>query len=147
MNLSSVWKKWQRKLAVPSRATKRTQSIGASAEVMEQRQLLSASALFLPATGELSIELDSTDSVRITSIAGNLSVTASTNGGAFLPVNSIGVVPAANVISIDVLGGDDQNTIDLSGVTAAAFTSLSTIIVDGANGDDTSPAAWTFPAV
>ena len=32
---------------------------------------------------------------------------------------AVGVVPAANVISIDILGGDDGNTIDLGGVTAA----------------------------
>lgn len=106
------------------------------AEVFETKQMLSTTALFLPATGEVSIELNTIDNVRITSVNGNVSVQVSSGGGAFVPVNSLGTVPASSVVSINVLGNDEANTIDLSGVTSAAFTSLTSIRVDGANGDD-----------
>ncbi len=134
MKVSSLWTGWTRKLAAGARKAPRTRRAGA--ETMEPRQMLSVSALFLPATGELSIEMDTTDSVRILANNGNLLVQGSTNGGPFQQINTVGTVPAANVLSIDVLGGDDSNTIDLSGVTGVSFTSLASIVVDGANGHD-----------
>ncbi len=135
MNKSSWWK-LSRKNS-PTRRSKTPTAVSAEVESMEARQLPSASALFLPATGELSIDLGESDSVQIGSFNGNLTVMGSTNGGAFTAINTVGSVPAANVLSIDVLGGDEANTIDLSRVTAAAFTSLTSIVADGANGHDT----------
>ncbi len=135
MNFSSIWNQWQRKLAAHNRRTQGTPQFGV--EALERRELLSASGLFVPATGELSLDLDSSDSVRISSANGNVVIQSSTNGGvSYSPVSSLGTLVAADVISINVLGGDDANTIDLSGVTAAAFTNLTSIIVEGANGDD-----------
>jgi Ca2+-binding RTX toxin-like protein len=99
--------------------------------------MLAASALFLPGTGELSIEINSSDSVRVSSANGRVQVQTSINGGPFQTVTSVSNVPSANVQRITVLGGDDANTIDLSGVTAAAFPNLASILVDGANGNDT----------
>ena len=50
MNISSVWTRWQRKLATrSSRKTQRPPLIGV--EALEQRELLSANALFVPASG------------------------------------------------------------------------------------------------
>ena len=152
MNVSSVWARWQRKLAARTRKTQRAPQIGV--EALESRELLSANALFLPASGELELDLDSSESVRIRSTGGNLVIEASTNGGlTYSAVNSVGTLPAADVLSINVLGGDDANTIDLRGVTknevdlngmtvlvngatVPAFTNLTSIVVDGANGDD-----------
>jgi Ca2+-binding RTX toxin-like protein len=106
------------------------------AEVVESRQLLSSSALFIPSTGELNIELGSLDNVRVSSVAGRVQVETSTGNGSFSTLNSLGVVASASVQSIVVVGGDDSNTIDLNGVTAAAFAGLTSISVDGGNGDD-----------
>lgn len=106
-------------------------------EVMEPRQLLAASGLFIPATGELNLQLGSQDNVRVSSVGGNLLVETSTGAGTYSPVLSLGVVSSASVQSLVVVGGDDANTIDLNGVTAAAFTSLTAISIDAANGHDT----------
>lgn len=106
-----------------------------SLETLETKQVLSASALFLPATGELNIILNYNDTVRVSATNGAL-VVETLNGSTFTPVTSINGVAASNVQSIVILGGDDANTIDLSGVTAAQFTSLTSISIDGANGDD-----------
>ncbi len=120
-----------------SRGVAQVAGVPQAAETMESRQLLSVSALFIPATGELNIQLDGQDSVRVSAAAGNVLVEVSTSGGGFTPVSSIGNVAASNVQSIVILGSDEANSIDLSGVTAAAFTANPTIEVDGANGDDT----------
>ena len=152
MNVSSVWTRWQRKLAVRSRKTQRTPQVGV--EALESRELLSANALFLPSSSELDLDLDSSESVRIRSVGGNVVIEASADGGlTYSMVNSVGTLPAADVLSINILGGDDANTIDLRGVTKSevdlngmtvlvngmpvpAFTNLTSIVVDGANGDD-----------
>ncbi|MFM9962801.1 MAG: beta strand repeat-containing protein [Planctomycetaceae bacterium] len=134
MKMSSLWNGWKKTLATGSRKAPRTRRSGV--ESLETRQMLSASALFLPATGELSIELDTDADLVITSNNGNLSVQASFNGGPLQQINTVGTVPAANVLSIEVLGGDDGNTIDLGGVSGLQFTRLASIVIDGANGDD-----------
>ncbi len=109
---------------------------GHEIEFLENRSLMSASALFLTETGELSIELDSDESVRVGVAAGLLVVDAAVGNGPFLPATSIGTVAASDVQSISIWGGDEANTVDLSGVLAADFTSLVSIEVNGANGDD-----------
>ena len=108
----------------------------AQAEVMEERQLLSSTGLFIPATGELNLLLGSQDNVRISSASGRVVVETSTGAGTYSTLASIGNVNSASVQSIVVIGGDEANTIDLNGVTAAAFTALPTISIDGYNGDD-----------
>ncbi len=108
----------------------------ASAETVESRQLLSVSALFIPASGELSIQLDSNDDLRLTAVSGNVQVEVATAGGPFVVNNSIGSVPVTSVLAIDILGGDDANSIDLSGVSSVDFTGNPTISVDAANGND-----------
>ncbi len=103
---------------------------------MEPRQLLSSSGLFIAATGELNLLLGSKDNVRVSSVAGSVLVETSVGTGSYSPLLSIGAVNSASVQSLVVVGGDDSNTIDLSGVTAAAFTALTSISVDAANGHD-----------
>ena len=106
------------------------------AEVLEDRNLLAVSTLFLQTTGELSIELDSGESVRLRSVAGNLAVDTATAGGPYSPASAIGTIAAADVRIISILGGDEANLIDLSGVLALDFTSLTSISVNGFNGHD-----------
>ena len=136
MNFSSIWTRYQKKLATrSSRKKQRTPQIGV--EAMEPRELLAATALFLPASGELSLDLDSSESVRISSVGGNVVVETALNGSMnYTTVTSVGTIPSASIVSINVLGGDDANTIDLSRVLAVDFTSLTSIVVDGANGHD-----------
>ena len=110
-------------------------SRAANIEILETKQLLYASALFLPATGELNIVLNSSDTVRVSAPNGVVLI-ETLNGTTFTPITSVSGVAASSVQSIVILGGDDGNTIDLSGVLAAQFTSLTSILVDGANGND-----------
>ena len=136
MKLSNVWNRLRgqdvrrKRVALPFTAA-------AQVESMEARQMLYASALFIPSTGELNIELNSSDSVRVSSANGAVLIEVSANGSAYTPLSSIGTIASSSVLSLVVLGGDDANTIDLNGVTAAAFTSLTSISVDAANGQDT----------
>src|SRR5712691_6282376 len=109
----------------------------ANSESLEARQLLSASALFIPNTGELNIEFDSSDNVRVSSQNGNVRVEEEAANGTFTPISSLGTLLASSVQSITIVGGDDANSIDLNGVTATAFTALTSISVDAGNGDDT----------
>ena len=87
------------------------------AEVMEQRSLLSASAVFVEATGELSLELGSSESAQVGTVNGNVLIGLSNNGGPYIPFTGIGTLSAASIVSLNVYGGDDANTIDLSNVT------------------------------
>ncbi len=107
-----------------------------AAEYLEDRGMMSVSTLFLSGTGELAIELDSGESVRLNSVAGRVAVSTSVAGGPYVPDTSIGTVASASVRSINILGGDEANTIDLSGVLAVNYSSLATISIDAANGHD-----------
>lgn len=138
--------KYLNRLTLKNRRRQRTSQVAplARLEQLETKQLLSGSALFLPATGELSIEINNTDSVIVRS-ANGLVVIETVNGGMTTTLTSLGDVPAASVQKIVVLGSDEPNRIDLSLVTAADFTmlgnmpmdgTLTNILVDGANGDD-----------
>ena len=106
------------------------------AEVMEPRQLLSSSGLFIAATGELNLLLGSKDNVRVSSVSGSVLIETSIGTGSYSPLLSFGSVNSASVQSLVIVGGDDANTVDLNGVTAAAFTALTSISVDAANGHD-----------
>ncbi len=107
----------------------------ANLELLETKTLLSSSALFIPATGELSVEINNLDGVSVSS-ANGLVVIQTTSGGTTTTVTSIGDIPAASVQKIVVLGGDEANQIDLSGVSLVSYSSLVSIQADGANGDD-----------
>ncbi|MFM9964056.1 MAG: beta strand repeat-containing protein [Planctomycetaceae bacterium] len=134
MQFASWLKNW------PASAGRRKQniqsrSVASGAELLEVRSLPSASVLVVNGN-ELNITLETSDNVSVSSLAGNVVVQIGRNGGPVQPV-SIGNVPASAVQSIVITGGDDANSIDLSGVTSAAFTSLTSINVDAGNGDDT----------
>lgn len=129
---------WLQNLNVVSRTSRRTRPTqNAALEQLEQRTLPAISVL-LVGGNELNISSDDGDAIRVRSLGGNVSVeTASSASGLLLPDTSIGIVPAANIQSIIINGGDQENTIDLSGVTAADFPNVSLIEVRGHHGDDT----------
>lgn len=112
------------------------------AEYLEDRSLMSVSALLLNNT-ELSIISDGDDDMVFqTNAAGQLEVLVGATGQGELqrplvPYLSIPVIQASALTSITIEGGSDQNEIDLSRLTLAAGYSPSLkIIVEGGNGHD-----------
>ncbi|MCX7418660.1 MAG: Ig-like domain-containing protein [Planctomycetia bacterium] len=137
MNFTSWLSGLNRRVTSRKRTSTRVNTPAVGVENMETRQLLSISALFIPDTGELNIQLDSDDNVRVGSSAlGNVQLEVGSGTGAYASSNVLGTRPASDVKSIVILGGDNQNTIDLNGVTSVVFTNLVSIEVDGANGND-----------
>jgi len=138
MLLSNLWG-FKRRLT--SRRNRPALAADRTSQVLEQRTLLTVSTLF--ADNELSIFIED----------GNDNVTVRTNPAApaFVQVlinNSVDVslppVQASQVARLTINGSDTQNTIDLTGVTAAAFNFVDPdtgdgiqIQVDAGNGDDT----------
>ncbi|MCX7418661.1 MAG: Ig-like domain-containing protein, partial [Planctomycetia bacterium] len=112
------------------------------AEYLEDRSLMSVSALLLNNT-ELSIISDGDDDMVFqTNSAGQLEVLVGATGQGELqrplvPYLSIPVIQASALTSITIEGGSDQNEIDLSRLTLAAGYSPSLkIIIQGGNGHD-----------
>lgn len=95
---------------------------------LEPRLLLSVSATF--ADEILTIASDADDPIVVTDNAGNAAV-----NGADLDLG--GPVASADVVALVVNGGPGGNTIDLSGVTQAAFAALTSVTAAGAGGGDT----------
>ena len=129
MTISSWLKNWQRrrKQSTPTRA------VASVAEHLELRSLPSANVLVIGA--ELNITLSLNDNVSVSSVSGTVVVQIGENGGNLLPV-PLGNLSASAVQSIVIQGGEEGNSIDLSGVLATDFTSLTSINVDGGNGND-----------
>ena len=105
---------------------------------MEDRTLLSVSALFSIGTGVLrvsSVDDNGPDSIEIgTDTGGNVQVIA--NGSPISGLNPS--LSPSDVATIDVQGGDGSNLIDLSGVSTTDYDNpLLEIVVDGGNGHDT----------
>jgi Ca2+-binding RTX toxin-like protein len=95
---------------------------------------LSAQAFFL--NGEIDVVLGPTDSVAVSQnpvAPGTVSIVI--NG---TPVSAFPTVATNAVTKISILGGDDANLIDLTGVTSAVFSNPAlTIEAHGGNGADT----------
>ncbi|MCX7422545.1 MAG: hypothetical protein NT013_23785 [Planctomycetia bacterium] len=103
----------------------------AAIEQMEDRTLLSVAALFV--NGELFVSSDGGDSISIQqNAAGRVEVRAN---GAILGTTPN--VATSSVTSIVVKGGDAANNINLDQVTNVTYPNLSSIRVDGGNGNDT----------
>ncbi|MBM83322.1 MAG: hypothetical protein CMJ78_22400, partial [Planctomycetaceae bacterium] len=101
-------------------------------ERLEDRTLLTVTALFLD--GELTVITDGLDSVSIQEDPDNPGFVQVVGNGS--PLSSVNNVTTASITSIEIRGGNNQDTIDLSGVTGSAFTNLATIQVDGGDGAD-----------
>ena len=111
-------------------------------ERLEDRTLLSVSALFLDATGDLSITSHDDDTIIVRenpTQPGRAQVLAAEPGQAPVPVTSIGSVDAGSIRTITIKGGPGDNHIDLSAVTAQVFNFGGgvEITADGRDGHDT----------
>lgn len=129
MRISSWLKNWRRR-----KQGNRTRVAAQAVERFEERSLLSASVLVIGGS-ELNITLELDDSVSVSSANGAVVVQIGTSGGNQTPV-AVGGLQASAVQSIVITGGEEGNSIDLSGVLAADFTNLTNISVNGGNGDD-----------
>jgi Ca2+-binding RTX toxin-like protein len=78
--------------------------------------------------GVLTVNSTANDGIAITSVGGLVKVNGNDPDGA---VNS------ADVTSIDVSGGPGANDINLAGVNGTDFTTLTSVTVDGGDGNDT----------
>jgi Ca2+-binding RTX toxin-like protein len=115
-----------------SAAARRKASRQRSAEVLEERALLSVSSLII--NGELSVLSDDADSIVVrTNPVDTVSLQVIENG---IQSTTLGNVLVADITSINIRGGSGANTIDLSGVAAADFTGLTSVSVTGGDGDD-----------
>lgn len=129
MRISSWLKNWRRR-----KPGNHSRVAALAAERFEERSLPSASVLVVGGSG-LSITLSLDDSVSVGSVNGEVVVQIGANGGNPLPVG-LGGLQASAVQSIVITGGEEGNPIDLNGVLATDFTNLTSIRVDGGNGDD-----------
>ena len=78
--------------------------------------------------GVLTVNSNANDAIAITSVGGLVKV----GGG-----DPDGAVNSADVTAIDVSGGPGANDINLAGVSGTAFTTLTSVTVDGGDGNDT----------
>ena len=110
---------------------------GHSLEKLEDRTLLAASVLF--GSGELQILTDADETVLVRenpTTPGRVDVQIGTSFSPATTAPSLPNVVATDVTSIVLITGSGNNTIDLSGVLASAFTGLTSINVQGGNGND-----------
>ncbi|HET8754936.1 MAG TPA: calcium-binding protein [Solirubrobacteraceae bacterium] len=89
---------------------------------------------FDAATGALTVTSDAGDPIAITCVAGDVKITDGT--GTTNPGGGMGTVDCADVKSITVTGGPGENAIDLEAVTAADFSALTSVLVNGGDGSD-----------
>ncbi len=78
--------------------------------------------------GVLTVNSTANDAIAITSVGGDVKV----NGA-----DPDGVVDSADITAIDVSGGPGANNINLAGVNGNDFTALTSVTVDGGEGNDT----------
>jgi len=131
--INMLFRSWLRGLSSrPARRSVRRQAI--RIESCETRVMLTISSTF--AGGVLTVASSGADTITLgADLNGNVTL----NGGT-LSANvggSNASVSAANVTSLVINGGTGNNAINLSGVTAASFTSLTQVSVHGGNGNDT----------
>lgn len=114
-------------------SSRRSASRQRPVEALEDRALLSVSSLII--NGELSILSDADDNVTVrTNPVDGVSLQVIENG---TPSSTIGSTLVENITSINIRGGAGANAIDLSGVTSAEFTNLTSVSVTGNDGNDT----------
>ena len=80
------------------------------------------------AGGVLTVKSDADDPINIACVSGNVQV----NGEGFTPD-----APCNTINSIVVQGGPGANVISLTGVTTADFPNLTSVTIDGGDGNDT----------
>jgi Ca2+-binding RTX toxin-like protein len=81
------------------------------------------------AGGALTVTSDAADPIEITAVGGQVKINGNNPDS--------GAVNANTITSITVTGGPGANTIDLDGVTVAAYPAITAVTVSGGAGNDT----------
>ncbi|RMG36627.1 MAG: hypothetical protein D6725_10320, partial [Planctomycetota bacterium] len=116
----------------PERSTART------AEVLETRTLLSVAAFFFSFDGSLNIDVSAGSGVRVSASGGAVVVEEELPDGTFAPVAITGAPSGPSAVQrINVVGDGSDNRVDLSLVSQADYSSLTAIVADTGDGDDT----------
>ena len=110
-----------------------------SFEKLEKRTLLSVQTLVIGT--EMTVLADANDNIAVgrNSVTGNVQIVA--NG---VVQTGLATTQAATLTSLSVFADSGDNSIDLRGLDAGGFTSLSSVIVDGGDGNDLITGSNTF---
>jgi len=132
----------QRQFSAKRRGVKRRASsvVAAQMEDLEQRTLLTTAVQFF--AGDLIVFADANESITLdtTGLGGQVQLRINNVVDQSLPA----LLPGS-VTGIQIFAGSGENRVDVSGVTAADFTALVSLVVDGGNGDDTITGSVDFP--
>ena len=110
----------------PARLARRLQP-----EQLEKRTLLTVTGI--AAGTELTVFVDSINDITVQRNASTDAIEILENG---TPAPSVPLLNAETLTALHFLGGDQDNSIDLTALTTASFPSLTTITVDTADGND-----------
>ena len=123
------------------RTGRRRSGGGSQSEQLEQRTLLTATALVVGT--ELTVLTDAAEDVTIQAnpTSGRAEVLID---GEVLESGS--TVPAGSLTSLTIVTGSGDNQVNLSAVTSSVFTSLTTIEVDSGDGEDVIIGAADLPS-
>ena len=115
---------------VRSRRKNARKNIQAHGENLEPRTLLTVTALLVAPT-ELIVVSDRDDAITVQAdLNGDVQVL---DDGIAL---NIGSIPANTLTKLEIVGGDGDNTLDVSGIFAGQFMALAEIEIDGGDGND-----------
>jgi len=90
-----------------------------TAETLETRTLPTVSVFFLAGSNTLQVTSNSNDSITVrVSSADSTKVEVLANG---IAVSSAGSILATDVDRMDIVGGDGNNVIDVTGVSASIY--------------------------
>ncbi len=130
MHFASWLDRVKKRFQSPRRRVRRSPGCPA-VESLEDRTLLSVTASF--ALGDLTVVSDAGDAIEIRA-DGSSQVEILVNGS---PYTALPPIPASMVGSILVQGGSDPNLIDLSTIDSSVFTGLTSVVINGGDGNDT----------
>lgn len=102
-------------------------------ESLEARTMLTVSTLMIG--NELSIVADGDDTIAVRSNPSNPTLLQVVENG--VVTTTIAGVLVNDVLSIDIRGGSGSNAIDLSQVNSTTFLNLTSVRIDGGDGNDT----------
>ena len=123
--------------AASARRRQQPRSVRAAyVESLAPRTMLSISSLFNATSGVLSVTSNGSDAISVgADQAGKVTLNGSVLT-ASLAAGGTGQVSASAVTSLTVTGGAGANSIDLSGVTSAAFPNLTGTTINAGDGND-----------
>ena len=132
--LKSIRNRVSRKHRRPVRSARRLQT-----EDLEKRTLLTVTGVAVGT--ELTVFVDSTNAITVQRNSATDNIEILENGK---PVPSVPLLNADTLTGLHFLGGDQDNSINLTGLTTTAYPMLTTITVDAGDGDDVITGSDAF---